>query len=384
LINEIKIQEEKHLESVKNEISSSIDDIKESLSNKYKGIIESKKYVWENFYDLDPAEIASNNQVIDMDLNTYESKLKRKRILEKMLQSPYFARIDFIMDGESIVDKFYIGLSNFVKKGEFESLVYDWRAPISTMYYDYEIGEAKYTAPIGDIKGNIQRKIQYKIKDGKLVYMFESSLKIDDEILQKELGKTTDEKMENIVATIQKEQNKIIRNDKNDTLIVQGVAGSGKTSIALHRVAYLLYKYKDTLKSNNVLIISPNKVFSDYISNVLPELGEENILEMSFDDLAENELKGIARFETRYNQLEYIIEHGANKDHERLESILNKSSLDFLGYMKEYIKFLENDIFNPTDFSYEDFSIKANEFFLSYLLCSLCIQLLLQTFASAT
>lgn len=145
------------------------------------------------------------------------------------------------------------------------------------MFYDYELGEAHFDAPSGEVKGNIRLKRQYRIRDGKMEFMLESSLNIQDDILQKELSGNSDDRMKNIVATIQREQNKIIRNDTSNTLIIQGVAGSGKTSIALHRVAYLLYRHKGEITSNDILIISPNKVFADYISNVLPELGEEKL-----------------------------------------------------------------------------------------------------------
>ena len=164
-------------------------------------------------------------------------------------------------------------------------MVCDWRAPVSTMYYDFELGRAGYEAPCGLIKGEILSKRQFKIKDSKMELCFDSSLTIADDILQKELANNASQKMKNIVSTIQKEQNQIIRDDKH-ILFVQGIAGSGKTSIALHRIAYLLYKHRHKFCSSDILILSPNLVFSEYISNVLPSLGEENILQSSFYILA--------------------------------------------------------------------------------------------------
>ena len=227
MVNE-HIEEEKHLEYVKEYIRNSLVNINQNLESKFKNIIDSKKYVWENIYEMDPVEIASNSQVIDFEISTYETNLKRKRILEKLLYSPYFGRIDFVEDNDSYIESFYIGINNLFKENSVECLIYDWRAPVASMFYDYEIGKAKFTAPVGDINGSILKKMQYKIVEGKLEYLFESSLKIDDEILQKELVLIKDTKMQNIVSTIQKEQNSIIRSDNNHTLIVQEVAGSGK------------------------------------------------------------------------------------------------------------------------------------------------------------
>ena len=145
------------------------------------------------------------------------------------------------------------------------------------MFYDNEIGPSGYTCPAGRIEGQLLLKRQYKIEDGTIVYMFDSSLNINDAMLQELLGKNTDTRMRTIVTSIQKEQNTVIRNGRDKILIVEGPAGSGKTSIALHRAAYLLYRFRDTIQSENILIFSPNHVFEDYISRVLPELGEENI-----------------------------------------------------------------------------------------------------------
>lgn len=141
------------------------------------------------------------------------------------------------------------------------------------MFYDFNVGKAGFQAPDGPVFGEITRKRQFKIKNGHMEYALETSSHVQDEVLQKELSQTSDEKMKSIISTIQKEQNRIIRNEKEGTMIIQGAAGSGKTSIALHRIAFLLYRFKDRLNARNVTILSPNRVFGDYISNVIPELG---------------------------------------------------------------------------------------------------------------
>ena len=191
--------------------------------------------------------------------------------------------MDFIYEGEDEPEIFYIGIGNFAEKAGHIPLVYDWRAPVSGLFYDYDKGPVSYEAPMGEIHGEVASKWQYKIRNGKMIYEFESDVKIDDEILKAELGSNGEVQLKNIIRTIQKEQNAIIRNTKDRIMVIQGAAGSGKTSVALHRIAYLLYHDRQNLKSSNILILSPNGVFSDYISHILPELGEENIKEMSFD-----------------------------------------------------------------------------------------------------
>ena len=221
-------------------------------------------------------------------------------------------------------------------------LIYDWRAPVSGLFYDYDRGQASYEAPGGTIEGEITSKWQYKIKKGKMVYAFESDTKIDDEILKQELGSNGDVQLKNIVRTIQKEQNEIIRNVKDKVLVIQGAAGSGKTSVALHRIAYLLYHDRKNLKASDILILSPNSVFADYISHILPELGEENIQEMSFDLFAYRELKGIVSdCEDRYDYLEKLIhfpEMGIR------ESYLKKQSAGFVGEMEGFLAVLEDQL----------------------------------------
>lgn len=211
-----------------------------------------------------------------------ESVIDKRKRLGKILDNPYFGRIDFKQQSGNIFP-IYIGVHSFYDSDSKMSLIYDWRAPISSMFYDYELGEAYYSSPAGEVKGDILLKRQYRIRNGRMEFMIESSLTVHDDILQKELSSNTDDKMKNIVATIQREQNRIIRNEDAQALIIQGVAGSGKTSIALHRIAYLLYTFKESLSSKDILIISPNKVFADYISNVLPELGEETVPETSME-----------------------------------------------------------------------------------------------------
>ena len=188
----------------------------------------------------------------------------------------------------------YIGITNVEK--DLKYYVYDWRSPICSMFYDYGVGSASYKAPEGTINGEITLKRQYQIKDGKLDNVFDTTINIDDEVLQSVLKNNSSDHMKNIVNTIQQEQNEVIRDEKTSNLIVQGIAGSGKTSVALHRIAYLLYKI-EYLNSNNVLIFSPNNIFGEYISNVLPELGEDNTMITTFHEFAASYIKEYYRVE---------------------------------------------------------------------------------------
>ncbi len=331
--------EEEYLEHVLERIRAAIDGADIAVKERVQTLDEQKRYLWEN-KDIDPHEIRSVRENI---LNIHaigESAIARRERLGRMLDSPWFGRIDF--NKEPV----YIGVHTFHDFDTRTSLVYDWRAPIASMYYDYELGPAAYTSPAGEVAGEISLKRQYRIRGGKIEYMLESSVTVHDDVLQRELSANADDKMRNIVATIQREQNRIIRDTEAPTLIIQGVAGSGKTSIALHRVAWLLYAHKDTLSSRDILILSPNKVFADYISNVLPELGEESIPETGMAELLSGVLGGKYRCQTFFEQVAELLEKPASGF---IDRIAFKSTLDFAASLDRYLLHLENDRFRSVD-----------------------------------
>jgi DNA helicase-2/ATP-dependent DNA helicase PcrA len=251
-----------------------------------------------------------------------------------------------VTKGEGERSAIYIGIYSFADETQRANLIYDWRAPISSMFYDFELGDGWYKTPGGMISGEIVLKRQYKVRNGSMEFMIENDVNIHDDVLQKELSKSSDDKMKNIVATIQRDQNAVIRNDTSPVMIIQGVAGSGKTSIALHRIAFLLYRFREEIKSKDILIISPNKVFADYISNVLPELGEETIPEMGIDELAADLLENKFTFQTFFEQVYTLLEH---HDAAFIERIKFKSSFDFLGKLNRYLIHIENNYFEPTE-----------------------------------
>ncbi len=338
--DEVTIEEREHLNYIENIISEQLTEVEGSMEKSREDILRQKKYLWENIYELDPEEIASNRVNISEEHDSYEMRESKRRLLLKQQENPYFGRIDFVYEGDEEPEIVYIGLGGLQPKTRAGNLIYDWRAPISSMYYDFDMGKAYYDAPMGRFDGEIVQKRQLKIRKGVLEYALQSDFNVDDEILQRELSGSGSTKMRNIVATIQKEQNAVVRDQLSNVMVVQGVAGSGKTSIALHRIAFLLYQNRKNLKSSEVLIISPNTIFSDYISNVLPELGEQNITEVSFDEIAEHEMKGIAKYETKYEQMEYVISCKDDEDI-RLKSIRFKSGFAFLEELKMYVKELE-------------------------------------------
>lgn len=318
----------------------------EVINNNVKDLREYKNYLWENQSELDRAEKSAVRHNVTQAVLSSEAIVERKKRIRKMIEIPYFGRIDFQEDKQKNALPIYIGIHSYYDTEKNENVIHDWRAPISTMFYDYETGKAQYESPLGIIKGIITLKRQYRIRRSVMEFMLESSVNIQDDILQKELSSTSDERMKNIVATIQREQNLIIRNEEAKTLIIQGVAGSGKTSIALHRVAYILYRFKGEISSKDILIISPNKVFADYISNVLPELGEETIEECGFEELMSKQLQDKYKFQTFFEQVTEVIE---KHDEAFIERIRFKSSVEFIDKMDKFFLYVENNCFQAVD-----------------------------------
>ncbi len=339
-----------HLEYIKGELAEAIKQADDSVEKFDKEYMDAKRYMVEHRGEIDPHEMFQNELALNRidNLGAFASEIRDR--IAKLLDSPYFARIDFREVSKETPATLYIG--RFGLSRDHELLIVDWRAPVASMFYDCEVGPAGYDAPDGRIDGELTRKRQFKIRNGELEYALESSVNVQDDILQRELSHTSDDKMKSIIATIQKEQNLIIRNEKAETLLIQGVAGSGKTSIALHRIAYLLYRFKDELAAKNVAILSPNKVFGDYIANVLPELGEEPIDGASFADVAAAQLKGIISFEADNDPFE-------TADPEWAERIRFKSTLRFLRMMDEYLAGMPETVFTPSDYVFGRFTAKS-------------------------
>lgn len=343
-------EETAHLEAIEKMIGLELLEAERTVAQMDEEYRETQLYMAEHRNEGDAKEMFQSEMALRQIDSLGTSAVVFRDKLKKTKNSPYFARIDFHPQGTKDTFPYYIGLYAFHHQKQLK--IIDWRAPVASMFYDYELGPAQYDAPEAHVEGELVLKRQFKIQGGRLEYAFDSSQNIQDDILQKELAHTSDEKMKSIISTIQKEQNQIIRNEKAHTLIIQGVAGSGKTSIALHRVAFLLYRFRNRLKAQNITIISPNKVFGDYISNVLPELGEEPIFEASLEDLALVQLEEGVDFVGDRNPLE-------PQDKAWVERVKFKATAGFVKQMDEYIERLPENAFQAEDFVFQSFSVPA-------------------------
>lgn len=335
-------QEQARLDRVMETITKQIHMLEKETIQRRKEVIDIRKHFWDDvkvntdtFDDYLETIIGLRQQAqaLSVSQSTHRHAFQKLSTLRRMQKTPYFGRIDFLEEGTSVAEQIYIGISTLMD-GE-NILIYDWRAPISSVYYDYLLGPAEYMTPEGIIHGVLEKKWQYIIRDGVIESMFDTSLTIGDEILQQVLGKNTDNYMHNIVASIQQEQNQIIRHDRGRLLIVQGAAGSGKTSAALQRVAYLLYKYRN-MTSDQIILFSPNTMFNRYVSNVLPELGEENMQQVTFQQYLNHRLGNEFQVEGPYEQMEDILTASGDEAALRKASIRWKASAHFFKTIKAY------------------------------------------------
>ena len=348
MISERELKKEKdYLKAVLYILEKEIQKNNSKIEELSDTIKKELKYTWDYDNQADLNEWANNMMKIERKSLSAISKTDKNRSYFKMLKSAYFARIDFETEGDII--PVYIGIATLSDGTDF--YVYDWRAPISSMFYDYEMGEAKYTTPEGnEIKGKIILKRQYKIEGENIVQIFDTDMQIIDDILKQMLGSKSSDKMRNIVNTIQKEQNKIIRKRDVDLLVVQGPAGSGKTSVAMHKIAYLLYAEKNNINNSNILIISPNDIFSDYISNVLPEIGEDNVYQTTFMDFIRGHLD--FKIKGSLNDLyEEVYKTNPKSKTKSVEynSIMLKYGATYINLLENYISSKRNEILGISD-----------------------------------
>ncbi len=361
-----RILEETHLREILEEAERQLRQAHEAVERKETELQELKREIRENTEhgaaDLSTTDgfeaLVELNQSIAPVTNLvadYDETMRKIHRLNNLIKCPYFARIDFCFEGEEIPEQIYIGKTSLTGEKAVEIYVYDWRSPIASVFYRFMTEEAFYDAPAGRITGRVELKRQYEIRDSRLLYFFDTDRSINDEILKQLLSKNTSPKMKTIVETIQKEQDIVIRNLESDLLMIQGVAGSGKTSIALHRAAYLMYQgLQSRLAANNILILSPNSTFEQYISEVLPELGEENAVSMVFEDILRSLLgekvmwkaapgqeesgngqTGVGRIQTQREFLENAVANGAWGDYMK-KSMRYKTSEAFLGLLDRF------------------------------------------------
>lgn len=352
--NEERERETQRVASVRANIQQRIEELRQTVDERRSEATAIGRSFWDdisvnadNADDLieTAASMAQQEHVLQGQERSYRLAQDALRKLQRVVDAPYFSRIDFKERGEQEREKIYIGLTSFIDAKTDEILIYDWRAPIASLFYDYPPGPATYRTPEMDVSGELMLKRQYIIKAGVLQDVFDTGISIGDEMLQQMLSRSADEKMHSIVTTIQREQNQIIRDDRHKVLVVQGAAGSGKTSVALQRIAYLLYKYRTTLSADNMILFSPNSLFSDYVSHVLPELGEATMQQTTFQDYLTHKLSDTGlTLEDPYDQLEFILT-GTDQDPAyaaRLQSIHYKTSAAFLSVIEAYGERLKN------------------------------------------
>lgn len=355
---EIK-KEEEYLNYSLKIIREKISELGQILYDREEKVMEFKKFIWDTRHDMDPTEMKTMINASDLEVTLMGYKGDYLQKLYRIQNNPYFGSITFKDSNGTI--KVYIGITHVEDELNDKYLIYDWRAPICSMFYDYELGKSQYLSPQGLIKGEIINKRQYTIKNAKLIRVFDNNINIDDELLQEVLVEESNDKMKNIVNTIQQEQNAIIRNISDSNLIVQGIAGSGKTSVALHRIAFLLYKIKN-LNSNNVLIFSPNQIFTEYISNVLPELGERNTLQTTFNNFLEVNLNEFDHVES----FTEFVERYYKYQEKNPKLVKYKQSNDIILALEMFIKKILKNIYFQNDIITRDYEINKEE--LNYLL----------------
>jgi len=368
-------EEIKYLDEIINLLKQKLEYEKSQLENQKSDLIESRREMWENttHSSADFDKLTDLNQylsALQAQTFTYAELAKRISKHEKMIESPYFARIDFTEEGYDDTEKIYIGLFNLMDDKTHEIKVYDWRAPISSIYYRNEVGPVEYKAPAGLIKGTVSLKRQFKISKGKMEYFFDSNINILDEMLMAALSKNMTSKMKTIVETIQKQQDLIIRDLYNDLLVVQGVAGSGKSSVALHRIAYLMYQGLNLkLSANNIIVISPNPLFSKYISNVLPELGEENINEYTFENIFHKLFENKLSMKTKSENFENIITAESEDQRNFLRTCDEfKGSFVFSKIIDRFIDYYEHKLIPFEDIYFNGKIIEKHDLSKAFLL----------------
>ena len=335
-ISEIEFQKEKKiLKKVHKLLGDTLDSLGENVIEDEEQLTEFKKMMWENSSSFDEAEMQQVMAATAQEASKALQKREYFRRLNRIKNKPYFASIVY-KDDDGSIQNIYMSLT-YLKDDNKNNILYDWRSPICSLFYDYETGPCEYKAPGGTFHGELKRKRQYKIENNKLLGVFDNSLNIDDEVLQEVLATESSEKMKNVVNTIQQEQNKVIRNLEDNNLIVQGIAGSGKTTVALHRIAFLLYQL-ERLNSNNILIFSPNNIFTEYISDVLPSLGEANTLQTTFADY-------LSSFITEYKDVENFTDfvsryYSYKEENEELVRYKQSDEIisDLYNYLNEYIE----------------------------------------------
>lgn len=356
----ILAEEQKKWQMIRKEIEKKESRLEQEVIRFTKESQQFHQYLVDYKGEIDPHEMFINSRLLDQQQLAESVSGKQLIRLEKQKQNPYFTRVDFVYEGEQAAEKIYVGPFSF-STNEQGLLIYDWRAPVASIFYDYDLGAAHFQTPVGTAAGEIKRKRQIKFKDGELDYVVETDTTVFDEVLQNELRQQKGGQMSTIISTIQKEQNQVIRDSRSKDMIIQGVAGSGKTSIALHRIAFLLYHFRDRITSDQVMILSPNRTFSQFIAQVLPELGEDPVTEWTIDEFGQT-VSGIMKVPSRFQEIEALYLDDQLQLSERISYLATKRCVENL---KEYLRELEK--FTPQTITVGDYDYDAEYILKRYM-----------------
>lgn len=356
--------EQARVDRITSFIRKRIAELRERTGGIHGEIVDIRRNFWDdvtvNFEDSAEtaetfASMKQQAELLSERERSHRHMMEQLSTLERLQSTPYFGRIDLVEEGapSSDPDLIYLGVGSLLDESGENYLIYDWRAPVSSLYYDYGPGPVVYRTPAGEIRGEMTLKRQYMIRSGVIRSMFDTGVTIGDELLQEVLGKGSDAAMKSIVATIQQEQNAIIRNERAKLLIVQGAAGSGKTSAALQRVAYLLYRYRGVLTADQIVLFSPNPMFNSYVSTVLPELGEQNMNQTTYQQYLERRVGRDFEVEDPFTQMEYTLTANSEPEYQsRIDGIKLKSGSAYMKLIDDYVYELGHKglIFRPIKF----------------------------------
>ena len=346
-------EEQKYLDSTLDIISAQIKKQEKSCEKGLDYVRELSKYHWQSYSEMDKIEKASTRYDINLCASITNEELDRLRKLRKAYENPYFGKICLDFDGDK--EEVYVGIVQIMD--EMNLVVTDWRSPIASLFYNSRLGDTSYKAPMGMISCNLEQRKQIKVENGKVDRIIDSDIFINDDELQSVLNQSSSGRMRNIVTTIQEEQNEVIRNFKDKKIVVQGCAGSGKTSVALHRLAYLLYSDKKST-SDNMLIFSPSDTFSSYISNVLPELGENNVMQTTFSDFANAFVHSFKKIESFTEFVSKYYENENDKEKNKLNQF--KFSDLYIEALDKFIKRITDTYIFKDDFSYGELTVPVD------------------------
>lgn len=353
------------LEEVKTEIKEQLDSVTDFVEKGQQALKGMKSYINDNYGSMDVSELTENVNDAGAFAQMLESDVAKKRDLSFLINNPYFGKVVFKRNGSDKELPIYIGTAGLWSEKTKSPKIFDWRAPVSALFYDYEQGEASYTTVDNSgprpekftYNGEILEKCQFKIENGDMVYLSDTGERIADDLLLMALSSDATSRMKPVIATIQKEQNKVIRDNSSKILVVDGRAGSGKTVVAMHRLAWLLYNNKKKLNTGNVLVISPNTVFTDYVSGIMPELCEDNVPSKQWDDLVDELVINDYPHETKAAQANVIL--ATKKATERFYNINLKTSLDFYKALEAYLDQVIVRAIEFKDFHYEKITFTA-------------------------